>query len=122
MLLVMPASGAAGAIQGITTSALLDDVAAPGKLTGSYALLVSCGLAGSGAGYAIGGSLTSAIGTRNTFLAGAVAGFMTAGWYVSRRRTLQPRRHPPPQTRSQLPGNPRLAGGREGIPRPQRGN
>lgn len=90
MLLVMPTTGAAGAVQGITTSALLDDVAEPGKLTGSYALLVSCGLAGSGAGYAIGGTLTGAIGTRGTFLVAAAAGFVAAGWYVSRRRTLKP--------------------------------
>lgn len=94
MLLVMPASGAAGAVQGITTSALLDDVAAPGQLTGSYALLVSCGLAGSGAGYAVGGVLTSAIGTGNTFLVAAAAGFVATGWYVARHRTLQPRRRP----------------------------
>ena len=93
MLLVMPASGAAGAVQGITTSALLDDVAEPGQLTGSYALLVSCGLAGSGAGYALGGVLTSAIGTRNTFLAAAAAGFTAAGWYLRRHRTLQSRPH-----------------------------
>jgi MFS family permease len=91
MLLVMPAGGAAGALQGITTSALLDDVAEPGKLTGSYALVVSCGLAGSGAGYAIGGALIGAIGIRNTFLTAAVAGVMATGWYVRRRHALQPR-------------------------------
>ena len=55
MLLVLPVSGAAGAAQGITTTTLLNDVAEPGLLTGSYALLVSCGLAGSAAGYAAGG-------------------------------------------------------------------
>ena len=87
----MPACGAAGAVQGITTSALLDDVAEPGTLTGSYALLVSCGLAGSSVGYAFGGTLTGAIGTRNTFLAAAAAGFTAAGWYSRRRRTLGPR-------------------------------
>ncbi len=103
MLLVMPANGAAGAVQGITTSALLDDVAEPGRLTGSYALVVGCGLVGSGAGYAIGGALIGAIGIRNTFLTAAVAGVMAAGWYVRRRRALQPR----PMRAHPLPGRPR---------------
>ncbi|MGH3290778.1 MAG: hypothetical protein ACRDP7_03125 [Trebonia sp.] len=98
LLLVMPASGAAGAVQGITTSALLDDVAEPGKLTGSYALLVSCGLTGSAAGYAIGGALVGAVGVRNMFLAAAGAGLAAAGWYARRLRTLEPAR-----CRSQLP-------------------
>jgi MFS family permease len=91
ILLVMPASGAAGAIQGITTSALLDDVAAAGALTGSYALLVSCGLAGSAAGYVVAGALTSVIGPRSMFLAAAAAGAAAAGWYFHRRQTLKPR-------------------------------
>lgn len=90
MLLVMPATGAAGAVQGITTSALLDDVAAPGTLTGSYALLVSCGLAGSAAGYAVGGVLIGVIGPRNMFLAAAAAGFAAAAWYIRRCQTLKP--------------------------------
>jgi hypothetical protein len=34
MMLMMPASGAAGAVQGITTTTLPDDVAEPGALTG----------------------------------------------------------------------------------------
>jgi len=91
MLLVMPSTGAAGAVQGITTSALLDDVAAPGTLTGSYALLVSCGLAGSAAGYAIGGVLTTTVGPKEMFAAAAAAGAAAAVWYSRRRQTLKPR-------------------------------
>ena len=91
MMLVMPLNGAAGAVQGITTTTLLDDVAEPGALTGSYALVVSCGLAGSAAGYAVGGTLVSAAGVRGTFLAAAVVGLAAAGWYARRLRTLQPR-------------------------------
>jgi MFS family permease len=90
MMLMMPVNGAAGAVQGITTTALLDDVAEPGALTGSYALLVSCGLAGSAAGYAVGGTLVSAAGIRGTFLAAAAVGLAAAGWYARRLRTLQP--------------------------------
>ena len=91
MVLVMPVSGAAGAVQGITTTTLLDEVAEPGALTGSYALLVSCGLVGSGVGYAVGGTLVSAIGIRDTFLVAAAAGLAAAGWYARKLRTLQPR-------------------------------
>ena len=91
MMLAVPVSGAAGAVQGITTTTLLDDVADPGSLTGSYALLVSCGLAGSAIGYAVGGILVSAAGIANTFLAAAAAGAAAAGWYARRSRTLQPR-------------------------------
>jgi hypothetical protein len=92
MMLVMPASGAAGAVQGITTTTLLDDVAEPGALTGSYALLVSCGLVGSAAGYIAGGTLVSTAGVRDLFLA-AAAGLAAAGWYARRLRTLRPRPH-----------------------------
>lgn len=81
MLLAMPVSGAAGAVQGITTTALLDDVAAPGALTGSYALLVSCLLAGSAAGYAAGGTLVSGAGIREVFLMAAAVGLAAACWY-----------------------------------------
>ena len=91
MMLAVTVSGAAGAVQGITTTTLLDDVADPGSLTGSYALLVSCGLAGSAIGYAVGGILVSAAGIANTFLAAAAAGAAAAGWYARRSRTLQPR-------------------------------
>jgi MFS family permease len=91
MVLVMPVSGAAGAIQGITTTTLLDDVAEPGMLTGSYALLVSCGLAGSAAGYAVGGTLVSAAGIGGTFLMAAAVALAAAGWYARRLRTLEPR-------------------------------
>ena len=91
MMLVMPASGAAGAVQGITTTTLLDDVAEPGALTGAYAMLVSCGLAGSAAGYAVGGTLVAAAGVRDTFLAAAAVGLAAAGWYARRLRTLEPR-------------------------------
>lgn len=90
MMLVMPLSGAAGAIQGITTTTLLDDVAEPGALTGSYALLVSFGLAGTAGGYAVGGTLIGAAGVRDTFLVAAAAGLAAAGWYARRRRTLAP--------------------------------
>lgn len=79
MMLVLPVSGAAGAAQGITTTALLDDIAEPGTLTGSYALLVSCGLAGSAAGYAVGGTLVNAAGIRDTLLVAAAAGLAAAG-------------------------------------------
>jgi hypothetical protein len=88
MMLVLPVSGALGAAQGITTTTVLDDVAEPGTLTGSYALLVSCGLAGSAAGYAAGGSLIGAAGVRNSLLAAAAAGLAAAGWYARRIRTL----------------------------------
>ena len=91
MVAVMLVSGATGAIQGITTSTLLDDVAEPGALTGSYALIVSCGLAGSATGYTIGGILIDAIGIRNVLLAAAAAGFVAAGWYTCRLRTLNRR-------------------------------
>jgi len=84
MMLVLPLSGAAGAAQGITTTALLDDIAEPGTLTGSYALLVSCGLAGSAAGYAVGGTLVNAAGIRDTLLVAAAAGLAAAGWYAIR--------------------------------------
>jgi len=84
MMLVLPVSGAAGAAQGITTTALLDDIAEPGMLTGSYALLVSCGLAGSAVGYAAGGTLVNAAGIRGTLLAAAAAGAVAAGWYAIR--------------------------------------
>jgi len=84
MMLVLPVSGAAGAAQGITTTALLDDIAEPGTLTGSYALLVSCGLAGSAAGYAVGGTLVNAAGIRDTLLVAAAAGLAAAGWYAIR--------------------------------------
>jgi MFS family permease len=60
---------------------------------GSYALLVSCGLAGSAAGYAVGGILVSAAGITHTFLAAAAAGTAAAGWYARRRRTLAPHQH-----------------------------
>jgi predicted MFS family arabinose efflux permease len=93
MMLAVTVSGAAGAVQGITTTTLLDDVAEPGSLTGSYALLVSCGLAGSAAGYAVGGILVSAAGIAHTFLAAAAAGTAAAGWYARRRRTLAPHQH-----------------------------
>lgn len=83
-------AGAAEAAQGITTTTSLDDVAEPGTLTGSYALLVSCGLAGSAAGYAAGGALLNAVGIRDTLLAAAAAGLAAAGWYASRAHTLQP--------------------------------
>ncbi len=95
MLLVMPVNGAAGAVQGITTTTLLDDVAEPGALTGSYALLVSSGLAGSAAGYIVGGALVSAAGIRSLFLAAGAAGLAAAGWYARRRRTLEPARRSP---------------------------
>jgi MFS family permease len=84
MMLVLPVSGAAGAAQGITTTALLDDIAEPGMLTGSYALLVSCGLAGSAAGYGVGGTLVNAAGIRDTLLVAAAAGLAAAGWYAIR--------------------------------------
>ena len=89
MMLVLPVSGAAGAAQGISTTALLDDIAEPGSLTGSYALLVSCGLAGSAAGYAVGGTLVSAVGIRDTLLIAAAAGMAAAGWYAIRIRGLR---------------------------------
>jgi predicted MFS family arabinose efflux permease len=73
---------------------LLDDIAEPGTLTGSYALLVSCGLTGSAAGYAAGGTLVNAAGTRGTLLAAAAAGLAAAIWYARRTRTLQPRTDP----------------------------
>lgn len=88
MLLVMPVNGAAGAVQGITTTTLLDHVADPGALTGSYALLVSSGLAGSAAGYAVGGTLLSDIGVRDLFLVAAAVGLAAAGWYARRLQTL----------------------------------
>ena len=91
MMLVMPVSGAAGAVQGITTTTLLDDVAEPGALTGAYALLVSCGLAGSAVGYAVGGTLVSAAGVRDMFLVAAAVGLAAAGWYARRLRTIEPR-------------------------------
>jgi MFS family permease len=91
MMLVMPVNGAAGAVQGITATTLLDDVASPSALTGSYALLVSGGLAGSAAGYAVGGTLVSAVGARGMFLVAAVVGLAVAGWYARRVRTLEPR-------------------------------
>lgn len=91
MMLVMSVSGTVGAAQGITTTTLLDDVAEPGTLTGSYALLVSCGLAGSAAGYAAGGTLVTATGVRDTFLMAAAAGLAAAGWYARRLQTLRPR-------------------------------
>jgi len=91
MMLAVTVSGAAGAVQGITTTTLLDDVADPGSLTGSYALLVGCGLTGSAIGYAVGGILVSAAGIANTFLAAAAAGAAAAAWYARRSRTLRPR-------------------------------
>jgi hypothetical protein len=90
MMLVLPVSGAAGAVQGITTTTVLDDVAEPGMLTGSYALLVSCGLAGSAAGYAAGGAVIAAAGIRGSLLAAAAAGLAGAAWYARRTRTLKP--------------------------------
>jgi MFS family permease len=90
MLLVLPLGGAAGAAQGITSTTLLDDVAEPGTLTGSYALLVGCGLTGAAAGYAAGGALVSAAGIRDTLLAAAAAGLAAAGWYARRVHTLRP--------------------------------
>ena len=101
MMLVMPVNGAAGAVQGITTTTLLDDVAEPGALTGSYALLVSCWLAGSAAGYAVGGTLVSAVGIRDMFLVAAAVGLAAAGWYARRLRTLDRG-----SSRGRVPGRP----------------
>lgn len=96
IMLVMPVSGAAGAVAGITATTLLDDVAEPGALTGSYALLVSGGLTGSAAGYAVGGTLISVAGVRNMFLLAAAAGLAVTGWYARRLRTLETRSDPNP--------------------------
>jgi MFS family permease len=91
MTLTMPLIGTAGAVQGVTATALLDDVADKGALTGSYAMLVGRGLLGSATGYVAGGILVPAVGVQATFLAAATIGIIVAGWYACRLPTLKAR-------------------------------
>lgn len=73
---------------GITSSILLDYVAAPGSLTEAYTILISMSLAGSAAGYAIGGVLGRDLGTGAVFVAAASAAILVLLWILIRRRTL----------------------------------
>ena len=89
MAVVMPLSGAAGAVQGVTATTLLDDVAEPGALTGSYAMLVGGGLVGSALGYLAGGLLVPATGVRAVFFISSAIGLAVAAWYARRVRTFK---------------------------------
>ena len=59
LVVAMAAAGLVAPLVGITSSALLDDVAEPGTLTGSYALLVAAGLTGAAAGTVLAARLTT---------------------------------------------------------------
>ena len=58
LVIAMAVAGLVAPAVGITSSALLDDVAGPGALTGCYALLVCAGLAGAAVGSTVAARLT----------------------------------------------------------------
>jgi len=94
MLPVMFLIGAFTAPVSIANSALLDDLAPPGRLTRSYTTMVSAGLIGSAAGSAAGGTLVRATGYRPVFLLASGAMAAVALWTVLRDQTLTAQQGP----------------------------
>ena len=82
-------SGAINAPAGITTSALLDTVATEGALTEAYTVMVATGLAGSSAGYALGGTIAHEAGPSTVFFVAACVTVCVAAWTLLRRATLR---------------------------------
>ncbi len=80
--------GAASAPAAIAVSALLDRVAAEGRLTAAYTLVVAAGLAGSSGGYYVGGRLVVTAGG-GLFAIAASTMVAVAMWTTLRRNTLR---------------------------------
>lgn len=88
--LVLFARGMLIALQSVSSSALLDDVAPRAALTGSYTLVVAAGLAGMAGGSALAGPLAVAGGPALAFIAAGVAVAAGAALTCFWRRTLTP--------------------------------
>lgn len=86
--LVLVVRGMLIALQSVSSSALLDDVAPVGALTGSYTLVVAAGLAGMAAGSALAGPLAVAAGPALAFAAAGAAVATGAALTFFRRHTL----------------------------------
>jgi hypothetical protein len=80
--------GMSRAPAGITTTSLLDAVAAEGALTGAYTVMVGLGLAGSAVGQAAAGEAASQLGPAAVFLLAAVTAAGVCLWTLVRRHTL----------------------------------
>lgn len=88
MLAVLVAMGVSTAPVVITSSALLDDLAAPGVLGRAYTTMVAVGLLGAAAGAWVGGVLTACCGGRAALLLAAVTAAGAAACAVARRGTV----------------------------------
>jgi MFS family permease len=84
----MAAFGAAEAVTAITLTALIQQAAPPGAVTGSYAVIISAALTGTAAGSLAGGALAGA-GVRLVLMAAAAVAVTAAAWTWWRTGTLR---------------------------------
>ena len=89
---LMVLGGAAQAPAGITTSSLLDEVAAEGALTEAYTVMVGASLLGSSLGYTLGGRVVHTAGPGTAFTVAGMGMAAVAVWTAARHRTLKGRR------------------------------
>jgi hypothetical protein len=84
----MAVFGAAEAVTAITLTALIQQAAPPGAVTGSYAVIISAALTGTAAGNVAGGALAGA-GVRLVLMAAAAVAVTAATWTWWRTDTLR---------------------------------